>query len=395
MKFVLFSKEMFGGKKKLVIFTVLSILIYTIVAIQVVLTVKISDSAVVPDIVFSGLISGDVISFEKYGDIKSGFTEKIINELNGQAEAYELIERNLITVQKENSLESVTYSLFACPHNFFEERVSSMMYEGNIPQEGKRQAVVGGYLAKAFDIQIGDVITKKTVELPNIGDVEIVLDLSGDFEEIDYEVVGVLDATDGYFDYAFLIGSETQPGYQGNSIWTYFSDEKAADLYVENIVDAREPSFYEYGIGSVSETYRNKDSGLLSLILENGYIFMLVIVFSYIIIAYVLKGVTYKLGIMKAIGISNRYIYGCYFVGVSAIQLVSYILSILTMKCLCIGLNHTISVAYGFEVNIYHITFGMIFIMTLMLVVTLATFWVSLWYKINRIKPKMAMNMKS
>lgn len=395
MKFKLFSKELFGGKKKLVIFCIISILIYLLVAIQVVLSAQTSECVAVPDIVFSGKMVGSAISYEKYGSIQMGFADLIVSELEDKADAYELIERNIITVQKKNSLESVTYSVFACPHSFFENKLSTLMNEGTIPAEGKRQAIIGGYLAKAFDIGVGDVIAKKGVNLANLGMVDIVLDLSGEFKEIEYEVVGILGDTEGYFDYAFLIGSETQAGIPCNTVWTYFLSDDAIELYVKRIVNSGMSLLSENGIGYVSEPYHYKEQGIFSLILRNSYLFLLVVVFSYMLLAYVLKGVTYKLGIMKAIGISGQYIYKCYFTGIFVIQIVSYLLSFAAMYFLCSGLNRSISKAYGYDVNLYRITFNMFFVVTMMLVITLATFWLSLYYKINHIKPKVAMNIKA
>lgn len=395
MKFTLFSKELFGGRKKLVIFCFISFLIYLLVAIQVVLSAESSGCVAVPDVVFSGKIDGNAISYEKYGNIKMGFADLIVGELEDKADVYELIERNIITVQKENSLESVTYSIFACSHSFFEDRLSALMSEGTIPLEGIRQAVIGGYLAKAFHIEVGDVITKKSVNLANLGMVDIVLDLSGDFREIEYEVVGILDDTEGYFDYAFLIGGETQGNISCNTVWVYFLSDDVIDLYIEKIVETDKSFFSENGIGTVLEPYHHKEQGLFSLILKNGYLFLLAAVFSYILIAYVLKGVTYKLGIMKAIGISDQYIYKCYFTGIFVIQIVSYILSFVVVHFLCVLLNRSISEAYGYDVNLYRVTFNMFFVVTMMLVITLAAFHLSLYYRINHIKPKAAMSIKA
>ncbi len=394
MRFALFSKELFGGKKKLIMFCVFSVMIYLLVGIQIVMLVKTSNSAIMPDLIFTGSGFIDSMPFTKYQNINDGYSDAVDQALEHQSQSYNLIERNLITVTKLNSLENVNYSIFACDNNFLKDKLESEIIEGSIPEEGKMQAIVGGYFAKAFDIKVGDVVSKK-FGLGNLSDVSIVSDINGIFEDkYEYEIVGILDNTDGYFDYSFIIPSATQPGNQANTVWTYFDNTSVSDLYVEKFVNNGTIDFTEYGVHGISEKYQSKASGPFDLILNNAYIFLLVIVFSYILIAYVMKGVTYKLGVMKAIGVSNKYIYSCYFGGVFLIQIVSFIFGIGFMKVLCNGLNSMISESYGFTVNIYRITGNMVMIIILMLVVTLATFLLSLQNKINHIKPKIAMNMK-
>lgn len=393
MRFKLFSKELFGGTKKLMLFCIVSMLVYIIVAFQLLLSTS-AKSEFGPDVIFYGQPSETWVSFEKYADLSNDTVKKVSDKMDGTASVYGLVERNIITVQRENSLENITYTMYGATQDFIKLQLEMYLQEGRLPADGVNEVLVGGYFAKAFELQIGDTVSVKTVNLTNLGQIDISFDLSGENSSDKYTVVGIIGNTGGYFEYSAIVPRETQSDVGINSVWIYFTGETASEQYVSEFVNDKTSFFANSGISVTAEPFQNKNTGILSTVLSSGYIFFIVIVLSYLMISYIFKGLSRKLGVLKAIGVSGSYIFKCYFIGVMLIQVISYLLSMLLLEITCRYLNNMISDAYGYVVSIYSINIEMVVFLGLMFLTMVGSFGICLYLKINYTKPKAAMNMK-
>ncbi|MDR0919127.1 MAG: ABC transporter permease [Oscillospiraceae bacterium] len=391
MKYKLFYKELFGSKTKVIIFAVISLLMYSLIGIQVLLSTQNSTSTITPDLEFYGTQYGEAILFDKYNPIDSNFKQFLTEKGEDSFECYDVIERNIITVRKENSLENITYRLISFDYKFIKNKLEKELLYGNIPTENENEILVGAYIAKAFDFKIGESTSKKTASLKGLGAVDIYFDLSGNFKEMDYRVSGILNATNDILDYCVIIPYETQPNITPNSEWVYFTSDNSEQIYKESLVQDNTNFFSEYSLGGVAENFQNNNNGIVNLLLNISYIFLLVIVLSYLIISYIVKGINRKLGILKALGLSDGYIFKCYLLGIIIIQLFSLFLSILLSYFLCIGLNGFISDSYGYDVNIYRIEISFFIVLIMMFIIVILSMWSILRYKITKISPKVAM----
>lgn len=381
MKTKLFSKELFGGMGKTVFFAVMTLISTFLICFLLTFTSERSYAKLSPNVTFSGLPSR---SFSRmYEDISRDFAQTWKEKLSDEAKVYQFTTRYSFSITKPGQISGDDYFRYACEHEFLEDVIKEFVYEGRIPEKGKKEILLGGYLAHLTGAKIGDTVSY--FDLENKARIEF--SVTDDNTEIPYEVVGILNSTGGKFDYSVLFEAETQENVTPNTVWIYLPGKEAVSSYRSVNGDF---VLSNYGIGTTSENIGLSGGAGIKKLLPL-FVTIFAVVLEGLLLAYAMKGISRKLGILKALGIRDKYIFECYLGGIAVIQLASSLISVVVTKMICNVLNNGYSEQIGFPITVYSVSARIILLMLMITAVVLISLAGILKIRVNAVSPKKAM----
>ncbi len=384
MKLKLFIKELFGGIGKTVFFMIMTLLSTFLICVLLTFTSEKSYTKLAPNVTFSGQVSR---SFSRmYENISDSFASNLKSKLSKDAKVYQFTVRYSLSITRPGQLVGDEYMRYACEHDFLEEVIKEFIYEGRVPEKGKKEIILGGYLANIAGIKVGDTVY--SIDLGNeVTGGKMFFDVTGELTEIPYTVVGILNSTGARFDYSVLFEAETQENVAPNVVWIYLPTKESEESYREITSDI---NLADYDVVGCSESIGMSGAkGLKNLI--PLFVSVFAVVVEGLLLAYAMKGISRKLGILKAMGIRDSYIFKCYLGGITLIQFISSIVSIITTKVICDVLNSGYSEEIGFPITVFHVSIRVVLFMLIIVAVVLTSIAGLLKIRIYSVSPKKAM----
>lgn len=214
-----------------------------------------------------------------------GRLDKLIIELNkivdSNTKVYGIIANNLYTFS--SPFYQVSFRIYGVGEDFFNQFKNQLAY-GTIPRQGKKEVLVGNNAALFYHLEVGDVINEKIGE--------------------EYIVSGILKENQ-YFGSNFYILKENTQSFHAmafdNMIMIYTSSKQDYNK-IKNYINKIKS---EYGIEKYIDNYRAKTSkkkkpikDIILTLIESFLILELVYI-------YISRGIGKKVGIIKALGISD------------------------------------------------------------------------------------------
>ena len=315
------AKILFENKKNVISYIIVYMVFVLLIGVATMLLAKQLNQSFLPDIEVSGRLDPDGVFRYKYFNDVEGLAERYVTALGNSARVYGVTSRCFLTYQDTITFQKLNFLLYGVEDKFLSE-VSSYLKRGRLPEKGKKEALVGEYAAQYFETDIGEQI-------------DVHVTLNKDFVEEDkgqYIVSGIIDENLDYFKSAVIISKETfedisQTRTKNNIVWIYFQDNNGITKYHEVFPDFGKLQS-ETLAGSIHLNYFSKQNSQ-SMVLINMLMFLIsgVLIF-YTLLSYMFKGITKKIGLLKALGIPDKHIIWSFLVGFGACSLFSTIIGL-------------------------------------------------------------------
>jgi ABC-type lipoprotein release transport system permease subunit len=335
----IFNKFLFERKSYLYLFSFVLAAFSLYTAIQGIFLSNQVESSIQPQIELYGSLDDDGIMRYKLlnsvGNLASVLTEKLDKGIGVSG----AVVRNMLTVN--NFAMRVDYWVWGLPDNRIKD-LSRYLSRGRIPDEGKSEVLIGGYAAKHFEVGVNDVLDM-TLKAEN---------LEGNTSE--YVVSGILNDSVDYYKGALIISKDHWINKNGhvddNFILLYLQNDgeykKAAEA-IENL-DGKEME----GV-SVNSRYQQSNWWQGGIIGRHVATLSIDAIVIFMIISYTMKGISKKIGLLKALGLPDKYIAKSLYSGFLLISAPIVALSILAGFGFAFFLNRQASNFYGFPVVLY------------------------------------------
>lgn len=351
MKIRLLKSIFFEKKKNIFLF----LLVFAIMsALLVILTSVISSDLMkqksLPDFIFTGTVyqtEDGSYPFTNYNPI-TGFREYIQDTFPDSVKGYGVICRSIYNYYDETTAVGFSGRVYGMPDEMLKEQIESYLVEGRLPEKGKKEAVVGYYYSKWYEVSIGDPILS-TVTLNEHWTEE---------DKNAYTVVGILDESIcNTFIGSILVSRDTFEELEGHN-----EDNMILGYFTENDKETNDAAFLQ--MNRVAQNFRSPEGTMLSNQKEYNtksvkyklVAFAVVgIILMYLIVSYFLKGTTTKIGLLKALGLSNKRIYTIFLNGYLVLLALSILLGYGGGVLAITKMNHYINDFYGFDAHTYQI----------------------------------------
>lgn len=381
-------KVLFERKRIIVAFTLICCLLVIYISLQTIFeTENITSLNTMPDFVFTGTYYNSedgTYPFKAYNGIGS-FAEKAKETLGNNGDCYGIVCRSLYNYYDE--LTSVGFSgyIYGCPDEYIKYRFSNLVTEGSLPVSGKKEAIVGYYFAQRFGLSIGDPIPQ-TITLNETW---------SDSDNNQYTISGILgEGMCSYFNGSVIISKDTFEAVVGvnedNLIFGYFINGENSDkifLKLNNIsADYRSPE------GTLH--YNQKNFQIKKIWVNVVMYLMISTLIIFISTSYLMKGLTPKIGLLKAIGLSNKYIYKAFLGGVAFFVIISTAMGFIFSFLITRVLNSYVSNFYGFEVHMYNFSLTVYILVAAETLLMFFVIFLFLFINSKKISPKIAMMKK-
>ncbi|OYP40560.1 hypothetical protein CG709_05115, partial [Lachnotalea glycerini] len=167
---------------------------------------------------------------------------------------------------------------------------------------------------------------------------------------------GVLSNNLEYFKGAIILSKDTfKNKYQNiddNIVYVYVDNKEA---YERALAAVQEIKMNDSTIGTITMNFYAKQYTIRNAFIGCISIALISVVFILLLIAYLMKGTTVKIGILKALGLPNRTIILTFNGGLFITLLLSSFLSLITTYITTILFNQSLSNFLGYKVMEYNV----------------------------------------
>lgn len=376
MKVKLFMNSFFEKKRIFILFLIILTIIMSYLGIQLMIIDGQSQYKGSPDISMGGKLDSDGIYRYKFYSNLSSELYNDIKALNVEGlRIYPTIIRNIAYINNPKVFRSVNYCFMGIEQEFFDKEIKNYITNGKIPEK-ENEVIIGTYAATYFDVELGE-------ELP----IGLTLKDSNEDDTVNYKVVGIISPDIEFFNAAIITVNNTD--FETNLMMIYM--DKNNVYHYNEIIKLIVESDKDYGIGSMKDIFTQKETTRAQKQMYIGSTCVIGVTILIMMILYLIKGFTRKIGLMKALGIRNKTVYTIFLSGLTLIMLASMFFSIIVLFIAKVYLNQSISEFYGFKVEIVNLS-PMIFIVLMSfmigMILVMALF---LYYKSMKISPKEAL----
>lgn len=316
----IFTAILFHNKKLVLLYFLLLFASIYLILVQMDTYQKMPDTIEIPDIeIIGNTWKNEEFPYEEYEGINDALRQlKVIN--NENIITYTMRAQNIFTFS--SPFYHVSYCLYGVEDKFFELLYANVT-GGRTPSEEEREVLIGSNAAVHYNLKTGDLI-----------DFALLEQTEGFQGSGKYIVSGILSGEDTYYSNGFYVMEKTlqysQAGAENNMAYLYVSDKRAYKELKEHIMDMKS----ENVIGDYHDNYKRKGNERRKAfrnIVLTAFISFLVLVS---LLLYIIKGMTQRAGILKALGIPDWYVIGIFGTGfgmfISGVCLFNIILGIYT-----------------------------------------------------------------
>ena len=350
MKKKLIMKVLFEKKKIMVFFILMCMFLILYTSIQTVLFTSDKESiASMPDFVFNGTVyqsEDGSYPFIGYNDI-GGFAGKVSEIVGNNADCYPIVYRSLYNYYDEVTSIGFYGAVYGMSDRCIEQNISKFIEDGTVPASGKKEAVVGYYFAQRFHLSIGDSIPQA-----------ITLNKKWTDDDLNqYVICGILkESVSDYFNGSAIISRDTFEAMNGdvedNMLIGYYQNGEEYD----NLFLAMNKEGSDYRVPEGRLNYKQKEYSHMKLLINVVIVILMSVFLLTAIVSYLMKGITPKVGLIKAIGISTSYIISTFLSGILAVFVTAFGGAISISYLLMNLINNYVSEFYQFEVHSYRLT---------------------------------------
>ncbi|WP_113671417.1 ABC transporter permease [Vallitalea guaymasensis] len=381
----IFMDIYFEKKRFLIIFFVFLVLLLTYGGVQYQIIKQQTKSVLTPDINLKGKSSQDgVFHYWLYHDV-DGLSDALKELYGKDMSVYKTITRNLYYIDDRLTFQSIYYVITGVEDKFFQQELKNSVAKGRLPRSGEKEVVIGPYSAKEYNLGIGDLVNLSVTLEKDIADVE----------PNQYKVVGILDDNVEQFKSSIMLSIDTYETLNDtkvieNEVLVYFKNNDSINIYKDTISEFTN-MIGEYNVGSTSSNFRSNNNKHRNIIIN---IFMMLVsnfIIVFLLISYLMKGLSKKIGLLKALGLSNRYINKIFVGGLSIVVGGVFVISILLVSLILNAMNSSATSFLGYEMNIYSMDTGVIIYMAGLCLFIIIIKYVLIKLKTYRIYPMEAM----
>jgi ABC-type lipoprotein release transport system permease subunit len=334
----------------------------------------------IPNVELNGRdLEDDKFRFKSYADI-GDLSSKLKEECPQGTKVYSVTSRSLESVQ--DLFNSVWYRIYGVNSQFLKDQIDdSSIKEGKLPSEDKQEAVIGSLVAKKYNLKIGDKL-----------DIPVTLKNSpSDEDKGNYTVSAILNDDVEYFNSVIFINKDLYEKKYGkvgeNIVLIYYSGANME----KQVFDAYSKIKGNFNVGSFKSNSSDGANKLQSILLNLAIVYIISIIVILLIISYSMKGVSKKIGLLKALGFSDSYIIKNFIGGLLILSSISIVIGTVGVICMKHSLNSQISKFYGYAIDRYKFNLNTGFsILGLWIVLSLGTYLV-IKIKSFRVSPRQAM----
>ncbi|MFA9377822.1 MAG: FtsX-like permease family protein [Lachnotalea sp.] len=346
MKFKIFTKILFEKKRILILYILMIIFALTFLNMRLISMDNDLKQSNVPDIIIKGKMDEDgVLKYKYYNGIPE-LASQLSETLASKAKVYGIVTRSMMTDRDPLTNNYIEYTIYGVPNDFLKNELNDEMTKGNLPEEDKNQAIMGNYAQNYYNVNVEDKI-----EQP--------ITLNSDWQKNDiglYTLSGVLSNNLEYFKGAIILSKDTfKNKYQNvddNIVYIYVDNKEA---YEQALAAVQEIKMNDTTIGTITMNFYAKQYTIRNAFIGCISIALISVVFILLLIAYLMKGTTVKIGILKALGLPNRTIILTFNGGIFITLLLSSLLSLITTYITTILFNQSLSNFLGYKVIEYNV----------------------------------------
>lgn len=385
MKLKLILNVLFEKKKVLFLFFAMCLVLIVFTSLQTIFILSEKDSiASMPDFVFNGTNynsedgSYPFIWYNGIGD----FSVKASEIAGNEADCYNMVYRSLYNYYDELSSVGFFGAVYGMSDECIVRNIAPYIAEGSIPTRGKKEAVIGYYFAKRFDIGIGDPIPQAITLSPEWNE-----------DDIDsYVVCGILDENvTEYFNGSAVISRDTFEAMNGvvedNMIMGYYNDSSRYDEIFMEMNAVREG----YRVPEGKLNYKQKEFSEKKLAVNICAVMVMSMALLTMLVSYLMKGITPKVGLLKAIGVSTHKILVSFLMGIFSVFTLALGAGIGVALLVVNTMNKYVSTFYKFQVHLYQFTEVVMLIDLLLFAFIVGYVFVVTFFKCKAVSPKVAM----
>ena len=371
----IFNNVLFEKRSYLVLFASMLYFFSIYAVVQGVFDSDKVEHTVEPQIVLYGELDADGVHryhlYRGVGDLASSLSNTLDNKINIQG----AIVRNLASFS--DYFRSVEYRVWGLPYNLI-EKFSRYLKEGRLPAKDAYEVVIGSYAARYFNLNIGDTIS-------------ISLEEDAKDNATEYIVTGILSDNMGYYRGALIISKDywanTKNAVSDNIVLISISNDRE---YIQ-VFDALSNNPLNFATYNIHVNYQQGMGLFGSLIWQYILIIGFNLLVVFILVSYSMKGSAKKIGLMKALGLSNKYILKSYFTGFIVIAVPMMLFSAVLGFGFALYLNGQASNFYGFPVTLYKFNLSTALSLIGLNAVTIMAILVIAMYYSKKISPRESM----
>lgn len=346
MNYKIFIKVFFEKTKYLILYSLCIITFWYAMFINVVDdTYLVHYEKNMPDIEIYGETTDSINSFLLYKDLEPSIQNKLTEE---GISSYSLTVRNLYSFS--DAYYQVSYRIYGAEESFIQE-LSDYLRRGKLPEPGKAEAVIGSNVAKLLDLEVGDVIP-----------VPVTLEEQIEDASLEYVVSGITKTDASFYCDGIYISRDTYEMLEHkvgtNTIYVYATKSVCQNLIAQ--LEGKEVK----GIGGLTPYFKSKVSldRTIRIALIRTIPFSAVVLV--ILFLSLMKYTGRKIGLMKALGISDRHIMRLLMKGFGIYNLVGLLLSYVSLGFIRL----TLGVSLPLSVILYSVgSFAIIFLVTIVI----------------------------
>lgn len=380
------SKIIFDKKRFVIAFALVCVILTTLMAFQSMsLRRNISKSKSLPDFVFFGTVfqsQDGSYPFKAFNETNQLATE-IQKELGDRGEVHRVVCRSLYNYYDERSNIGFSGYVYGLPEQYMEETFQHSLITGRLPEKGKKEAAVGVYFANRFHLEVGDPIPQS-----------ITLNATWDESDIDaYVVSGIIgeDINDMFIGSA-IISLETFEEYNGkseeNALFGMFhqeDEELNLSMFIEFNQMAGNNQVPEGKLLYVKNNFETSKTIFFGVLV--GVICLIILT---ILVSLLAKGLSLKIGLMKAIGISESNIIRLFLRTMFLITIGAALLGGLLTCLISKGINAYVTDFYSFPASVFSMNTSTLLSIAVTALVVFLLVGISITVNAKKISPRSA-----
>lgn len=382
IKFKLFVSILFSKKSILVLYIMVIIFLLTFLNFRLIDSYNTMQQADMPDIVVKGKMDADgELKYKYYNDI-SDLAEQLKSKLNGDIKIYSIVARSMMTERDPLTNNFIEYTIYGVSNEYLQNVLNKNIQNGSALENGGQQLLMGSYAKNYYDLKIGDKVNQP-------------ITLKKDWLQEDiglYQLSGELSNQMSYFKGGIFLSREDFEEKYGklndNMIFIYVNDKnkynEALDL-LQNI------KMNDDSIGTINMNYYEKHSIIKNTILNCVSIGILSIIIILLLVSYLMKGSSKKIGILKALGMPNKILVSVFNGGMMIVLFLSMFLAFFTTEVLAMIYNSYLSNFYGFRVKEFTFNFYCILADLILIFICFGALLMRVYRLTMKTSPKAAM----
>lgn len=382
IKFKLFVSILFSKKSILVLYIMVIIFLLTFLNFRLIDSYNTMQQADMPDIVVKGKMDADgELKYKYYNDI-SDLADQLKSKLNGDIKIYSIVARSMMTERDPLTNNFIEYTIYGVSNEYLQNVLNKNIQNGSALENGGQQLLMGSYAKNYYDLKIGDKVNQP-------------ITLKKDWLQEDiglYQLSGELSNQMSYFRGGIFLSREDFEEKYGklndNMIFIYVNDKnkynEALDL-LQNI------KMNDDSIGTINMNYYEKHSIIKNTILNCVSIGILSIIIILLLVSYLMKGSSKKIGILKALGMPNKILVSVFNGGMMIVLFLSMFLAFFTTEVLAMIYNSYLSNFYGFRVKEFTFNFYCILADLILIFICFGALLMRVYRLTMKTSPKAAM----